>query len=786
MLPDTSNVGYATAAETYWNKGWRGVLPLNRAAKWPPPKGFTGYDGGDPSYADILQWSDLYPDGNLCLRLPDGVIGVDVDAYGAKTGAAAFAEAVKRWGPLPDGPQSSSRDGDLISGLRLFRVPPKTLLETVIVFPEMSIGDIEIIQRHHRYVVCWPSVHPEGRDYWWRNSAGQTLGIPELDDIPWLPQRWIDGLKLTPKSLDVTTGYDTRQALTAGEPSQLVQSRLAMAIKEMNLPGMSRHDTCLRHVMAILRLGAEGQPGVEAALSLLREVFIAVLADPSRGDSRPRDIAYSEFNRMVSNDNVTRELSQPGIMDWFRQVLESGGGDPSAQFANVASGGEAIASGREAGADSNGVAADVDDTDTEPPTPSPLGELETIEQDFWTTRESHQVIYEAALARMAAPWAVFAACVARVLALVPPTMTLPPIIGGRGSLNWFGVVVAQSGGGKGTAMAVASELVTGDVDVRPIGSGEGMIECYNRRGDDPQAYVTSLMFDVPEIDTIAVMGDRSGQTTSVVLRNGFSGERLGFAYRGRSTAPVEAHTYRMTMIVGAQPSRAGALLEDNGGGTLQRLMWFPGMDRRVVADPTPYPVDGLGLYRTLNGMFPRRVELLNAVGPIPVPPEVETEIREARAAFMRNQIEESRGHALFSREKVAFALAYLDGRTEIDLEDWRLATIVSAVSDWTLKRVDEVYQESRLNEFRDRGVLKGAEYAAAERSKANEQVKAADRVLRNILKKVQNAGPFGIKDTDLVQSVHSRDRPLARGALDYAASQGYLVMDEETKFWTRP
>jgi hypothetical protein len=768
MLPDTSNLGYGDAAETYWDKGWRGVLPLNRAAKWPPPKGFTGYDGAEPSYADILQWSELYPDGNLCLRLPDGVIGVDVDAYGAKTGAAAFAEAVKRWGPLPNGPQSSSRDGDLISGLRLFRVPPNTLLETVIVFPEMSIGDIEIIQRHHRYVVCWPSVHPEGRDYWWRNSSGQTLGIPDLDGIPWLPQGWLDGLRLTPKSLDVPTGFDTRQAITAGEPSQLVQARLAMAIKEMNLPGMSRHDTCLRHVMAILRLGAEGQPGVESALSLLREVFIAVLADPSRGDSRPRDVAYSEFNRMVSNDNVARELSQPGILDWFRQVLENGG-DPGAQFAN-------------AGADNAGVAAESDDTNPS----QPVGELEAIEQDFWQARESHRVIYEAALARMGAPWAVFAACVARVLALVPPTMTLPPIIGGRGSLNWFGVVVAESGGGKGTAMSVASALVTGDVDVRAIGSGEGMIECYNRRGDDPLEFVTSVMFDVPEIDTIGAMSDRSGQTTSIVLRNGFSGERLGFTYRGRTSVGVPAHTYRMTLLIGAQPSRAGAVLEDGGGGTVQRLMWFPGMDRRVVATPLPYPVDGLGLDRTLNGLFPRQVELLNAVGSIPVPPEVETEIREARAAFMRKEVEAVRGHLLYSQEKVAFALAYMDGRTEIDLEDWRLAKIVTAVSDWTLGRVSEAYQESRLNEFRDRGVLKGAEYAAADRSKVNEQLTAHERVLKNIMKQVGKAGPFGIKDTDLVQAIHSRDRPLARGALDFAASQGYLVMDEETKFWTRP
>lgn len=769
MLPDTANIGYGAAAETYWEKGWRGVLPLNRAAKWPPPKGFTGYDGAEPSYADILQWGELYPDGNLCLRLPDGVIGVDVDAYGAKTGAAAFAEAVKRWGPLPDGPQSSSRDGDLVSGLRLFRVPPNTLLETVIVFPEMSIGDIEIIQRHHRYVVCWPSLHPEGRDYWWRNSAGQLLGVPGLDDIPWLPQPWIDGLKLTPKSLDISAEFDTRQALTAGEASPLVQARLAQAIKEMNLPGMSRHDTCLRHVMAILRLGAEGQPGVESALSLLREVFVAVLADPSRGDTRPRDIAFSEFNRMVSNGNVARELSQPGILDWFRQILGDGG-DPAAQFANAER------------ADNAEVAAESDDTEQ----PKPVGELEVIEQDFWTVRDAHQVIYQAALARMGAPWAVFAACVARVLALVPPTMTLPPIIGSRGSLNWFGVVVAQSGGGKGTAMSVASALVTGNVDVRPIGSGEGMVECYNRRSDDPQDYVTSVMFDVPEIDALGAMNDRSGQTTSIILRNGFSGERLGFTYRGRSTSPVEAHTYRMTMLVGAQPSRAGALLDDGGGGTLQRLMWFPGMDRRVVAELTPYPVDGLGMDRTLNGLLPRQWELTNAIGTIAVPPELETEIREARAAFMRNEVDGVRGHALYAQEKVAFALAFMDGRTEIDAEDWRLAKIVGAVSDWTLGRVSEAYQESRLNEFRDRGLLKGAEHAAAERSKAAENMTAADRVLRNLLAKVDKSGPGGVPNRELVTAIHSRDRSLVKGALDYAVSQGVLVMDESTKVWTRP
>ena len=90
-MPDGDSLGYGDAAQAYWDKGWVGVLPLKRGSKWPPPTGFTGYENPDPSYPDILQWSELYPDGNICLRLPDSVIGIDVDAYGAKTGEAAFA-----------------------------------------------------------------------------------------------------------------------------------------------------------------------------------------------------------------------------------------------------------------------------------------------------------------------------------------------------------------------------------------------------------------------------------------------------------------------------------------------------------------------------------------------------------------------------------------------------------------------------------------------------------------------------------------------------------------------
>ena len=109
------------------------------------------------------------------------------------------------------------------------------------------------------------------------------------------------------------------------------------------------------------------------------------------------------------------------------------------------------------------------------------------------------------------PWALFACCVARALALVPPAITLPPIIGGRGSLNWFAAIVGKSGSGKGAAMSLASELVTDEVNERAVGSGEGMIECYNRapgKGDDPPPPVISVMFEIEEIDTLGAMNKR--------------------------------------------------------------------------------------------------------------------------------------------------------------------------------------------------------------------------------------------------------------------------------------
>lgn len=783
MIPDKPEPGYAEAAQAYWDNGWRGILPLKRGSKWPPPPGFTGYDGKTPSYADILEWCELYPTGNLCLRLPDGIVGIDVDAYGAKTGARAINEAIRRWGPLPEGPRSTSRDDDQVSGIRLFRIPEGTLLESVIVFPEMSIGDIEVIQPHHRYVVCWPSIHPEGSGYWWRNSKGQTKAIPPLDEIPDLPAAWIEGLKLTPRALDVDASFDTRQAVTPGEPSMMVNNRLAMAIKELNMPGMSRHDTCLRHVMAILRLGAEGQPGVDGSLATLREVFTAVV---TMDGSRTKEQSVEEFNRMVTNNNVARELSQPGIMDWLKMAMDGSGlldddDDPDAQGANVYRA-DAGAIDPNATGETPGVAP--------PPPPEPLSELEALEEDFWTARPQHALIFSAALNRMVSPWAVFACSIARALQLVPPSVVLPPIIGSKGSLNWFGAVVAPSGSGKGAAMAVAKELVpSAAINVSSIGSGEGMIELYKRapgKGENPPQPVTAVMFDVPEVDTLGAMKNRAGSTTGSILREGFVGGTLSLSYRGRQSESVAEHTYRMTMIISAQPTRVGALLEDDGGGTPQRFMWFPARDSRITADAPDWPVDLQGQPLTLTPNLTSKWRL-DSAGLVTLPDEVIAEVREAAAARNRDDNDDDddglSGHAMFCRLKMAYALAFLESRLEVNLEDWRLSGIVAAVSARELGACVDALQKAKENEARDKGKLRGMELAFADLGKQTEQQDAARRVGKNLLIKIRESMPAGIANRDLTRKIAARDRGLVKDVLVFLTTEGKVAQVEGTKLW---
>lgn len=287
---------YATAAATYWTAGWRGILPLPTGQKAPVPNGWTGRDGTWPSYPDLQAWIEDRGAGNLALRLPPGVLGIDVDHYGGKPGGLVFESLETSLGALPATWRTTSRD-DGISGIRLYRIPEGLR------WPGVLGPGIETIRTEHRYAVAWPSVHPNGGTYRWITPNGATaLGVvPTIEDLPHLPDAWIEhfthGELATDQPHADLTDTAAGQWLTqrgAGAPCRHVDSALNRARADL-LTASSRHDTTLQATNRLIWLAGEGHTGSAAALTQLRATFLAAVA----GD-RPADDAAQEWDRMIA------------------------------------------------------------------------------------------------------------------------------------------------------------------------------------------------------------------------------------------------------------------------------------------------------------------------------------------------------------------------------------------------------------------------------------------------------------------------------------------------------
>jgi hypothetical protein len=84
---------FAEYAGAYRAAGLIGTLLLPAGMKFPPPAGFTGEDGRWPADEDIATWSARAGDAfNLALRLPEDLLGIDVDSYDGKPGGATLAD----------------------------------------------------------------------------------------------------------------------------------------------------------------------------------------------------------------------------------------------------------------------------------------------------------------------------------------------------------------------------------------------------------------------------------------------------------------------------------------------------------------------------------------------------------------------------------------------------------------------------------------------------------------------------------------------------------------------
>jgi Zierdtviridae DNA primase len=300
---------YAASASGYWKYGWT-PLPLPPKQKTFPPNDWTGaakeHSNEYPSQDQIARWIAKLGNGNVCIRLPEDVIGIDVDMYEGKAGRATLAAAEGAWGALPPTWYSSSRDDG--SGIRLFRIPrglswPGKLPQG---------GGVEIVRWDHRYVVCAPSIHPDtGGRYEWFTPEGEGTNssdgweFPEPGELPDLPDEWVSGLTSGKPWQSRTESDMTAEEVTDwlkqrgdGEMCEVMDRTLALHLNKLRKSGGDggAHDAMNDGVWALIGDSAAGHSGIRKALERMQMAFKEAVKDRRSASER-----RSEWRRSLED-----------------------------------------------------------------------------------------------------------------------------------------------------------------------------------------------------------------------------------------------------------------------------------------------------------------------------------------------------------------------------------------------------------------------------------------------------------------------------------------------------
>jgi hypothetical protein len=391
-----------------------------------------------------------------------------------------------------------------------------------------------------------------------------------------------------------------------------------------------------------------------------------------------------------------------------------------------------------------------------------VSQVKVSAEEFFLNSGSDQLekIYGWARARYASPWAVFFGVLLRVAASVPPSVQLPPVIGGRASLNLLCAFVGRSGTGKGNTTKVAALAWPTDILTLPIGSGQGIAEAFTKRNATDE--IQPVIFDVPEIDTMAGLSSAHGSILLPTLKSLAMGEQLGQANATKDARRnVPAHSYRACLSVGAQPGHTDVIFNDTSGGTPQRFLWVPVTDPHIsdgeFSDPDPLVTD-MPIWTPGNGGV---VEIVYSA------PEIERAIRVNHLARQRGDGDALDGHALLTRCKVAALLAIMHQRAEVSEQDWRLSAAVMTVSDETRSGLVQAAEDIKRQRELDAGA------ARAVRSEGYE-VGRVQLAVRAIVERLKRQGGDGMARNDLRTSLSTAHRQVFDLAVQELAEDGVV------------
>ncbi|TCC26730.1 hypothetical protein [Kribbella speibonae] len=413
--------------------------------------------------------------------------------------------------------------------------------------------------------------------------------------------------------------------------------------------------------------------------------------------------------------------------------------------------------------------------------PPPYEESST--EQLWDRDEKLAYIHDFARSRRVSPWSLLGALMVRSACTIPPTVTVPAIIGTRASLNLYVALTGPSGTGKGASEGAAQDLFPSSVHKFTPGSGEGIAHVYRERVVEDKIQVLRTIRDtalcsIPEVDLLTTLGGRQGSTLMPVLRQGWSGEQLGNQNASKErTVPVEAHTYRLGVTLGVQPGRAGALLEDADGGTPQRFLWLPTLDPDAPEHP---PV--------LEDYEPLKVNYAPwRHGDIALPDVIWHTVQEAQWRKLRGEVDTLDGHRLLTYIKATVALTVLCGRRLVTEYDWDTAGLLMRKSDDTRAWVQQVLAEENTRRRNNEAVADGLHEVIK-----NDVIEAKnrERLTRWVKRTLRKEGELA--SNVLRKKAAGRDRDTLHSLLDDLASDGSIgartdvYNGQEATFYSAP
>lgn len=704
--------GYATSAQLYLA---RGFTPIPLKGKVTFTQGLSGANA-KVSADRVNALREQFPYANTGI-LHRGTCAIDVDSYDGKHGAAQLRELEAKLGPLPAAPYSTSRGAESQSRQIWFR------RETDSPMNGDPTPDIEVIWAGYRYSMVAPSINPEtGAEVCWYDPVAHVeIAPPAIEDLPYLPISWEAHLA---KEAHSDFSHSPFEGDTSSWETWLDNSEITPYAAELEAVISSQphigHNQLLTFMREIHRLrDVLWERGVLKVLKSLKSRYIA-----TTNETRPESEWANAVRWVVGSEWIPERVPDLTAQEYSRTLVASNLVDPMA--------------------------------------------------DFWKSREALKAIFKLGRQTLTAPTALLGICIIRALHTVPFQIHYRSFVGSA-PLNTLLSVTGPTGTGKTQSSNIVDEFIifpdadphnrranTWEGTVSP-GSGEAMPDCYMTKvqveGDDGKprwqkdwAHPNhAVIFSFDEIGMMTQRGSRDGSTLTEYLKQGWSGSEFGRALAGGKGIELPKNMYRFSAILNVQPERAGVIFTEAAiaGGFSSRFLFVSTQDKlakkeRDRSEKVPFHISPIDWTKTTT---------INAL------PIMDLAHEKEREMAIDGGIPEMDSHRLLTRAKVAVALAVLDGRNQLNDQDWNLSGIVMKHSDGTRKTILEALASSARSYNAKQGQSAGLREAAA--TEANDQAR-----YKIILARLQDhrAKQPDKTDSAFVRTIRHDERYLARKA----------------------